>query len=221
MEIVPNVYRIDGIRGANSYLYIAEDGIIIIDTGMPGNAQKILTQVKATNKTDKEIRLIILTHSDIDHAGSAAELKKITGAKVAIHGGDAASLAGEEAPKTAKGFLGIIFKFMASFMRFKPLKPDVILKDGDKIDHLKVIHTPGHTKGSICLYKTGDILFAGDALRTDKEGNPKLSSNMMNLDTQEALKSVKKLAGLEFDILLPGHGAPAIGKASMKLKVFW
>ena len=107
----------------------------------------------------------------------------------------------------------MLFSLASVFMKFQTIEPDVVLKDGDEIDGLKVIHTPGHTKGSICLYKPGEILFAGDALRTDKGGNPKPSPKMMNLDTREALESVEKLAALEFHVLLPGHGVPAINRA--------
>ena len=217
MEIKPGIHLLDGIRGANSYLSVTEDGILVIDTGMPGNAERILRQIKALNKAAKEIKMIILTHSDIDHSGSAAELKRITGAKVAIHSGDAPSLSGEKELKRVKGFIGVIFRLMARFMRFQTIKPDIILKDGDEIDNLTVIHTPGHTEGSICLYKTGDTLFAGDAIRTDKRGNLKLSPSAMTLNVQEALGSVKKLAKLEFDVLLPGHGKPVLQDASIKV----
>ena len=217
MEIKKGIYLLYGIRGANSYLLINEEGITVIDTGMPGNAERILRQIKALNKTDQDIKLIILTHSDIDHSGSAADLKRITGAKVAIHSGDAPSLSGEKELKRVKGFIGFIFRLIARFMKAQPIKPDIILKDGDEIDHLKVIHTPGHTAGSICLYKIGDILFVGDAIRTDKRGNLKLSPGMMTLNIHEALASARKMSGLEFNILLPGHGAPVMDKASTKL----
>lgn len=218
MEIRPGIYLLDGIRGANSYLSVTEDGILVIDTGMPGNAERILRQVKGINKATKEIKLIILTHSDIDHSGSAAELKRITGAKVAIHGDDAPGLSGDKELKRVKGFIGVIFRLMARFMRFQTMKPDIILKDGDEIDDLKVIHSPGHTEGSICLYKTGDILFAGDAVRTDNRGNLKLSRGAMTLNVQDALESVRKIAGLEFDVLLPGHGRPVLHDASTKVR---
>jgi len=218
MEIKPGVYLLDGIRGANSYLSVTEDGILVIDTGMPGNAQRILRQIKALNKAAKDVKMIILTHSDIDHSGSAAELKRITGAKVAIHSGDAPSLSGDKELKRVKGFVGVIFKLMKRFMRFQTIKPDIILKDGDKIDNLTVIYTPGHTEGSICLYKTSDILFAGDAVRTDKRGNLKLPPSAMTLNVKEALESVKKLATLEFDVLLAGHGRLVLHDASTKVR---
>ena len=211
MEIKNGVYLVDGVRGANCYLYVNDEGILVIDTGMPGNAQKVLTQVKALSKTKNDIKLIILTHSDIDHSGSAAELRKITGAKIAMHGD-------EKELKKVKGVLGVVFKVMLIFMRFEPVKPDVVLKDGDVIGGLKIVYTPGHTKGSICLYKAGEILFAGDALRIDGKGNPILPSNMMNLNSEEAFESAKKIAQLEFDILLPGHGIPIKDGASLKVK---
>lgn len=219
MEIKNGIYLLDGIKGANSYLYISDIGIVIIDTGMPGNAARILNQIRALDTNKKEIKLIILTHSDIDHSGSAAELKKLTSSKIAIHGGDALGLSSEkEQLKKVKGFLRLIFGLMAKFMKFQPVQPDIILKDGDEIDHLKVIHTPGHTTGSICLFKAGDVLFVGDAVRTDKRGNLKLPSERMSLNIDEALASARKIAELEFNILLPGHGAPSTDKASQKLK---
>lgn len=218
MEIRPGTYLLDSVRGANSYLSVEENGILIIDTGMPRNAERILSQIEALNKAAKDIKLIILTHSDIDHSGSAAELKRMTGAKIAIHGGDAPSLSGEKELKKVKGFVGVIFRLMSRFMRFQTVEPDIILKDGDEIDGLRVIHTPGHTEGSICLYKTGDILFVGDAVRADNVGNLKLAPSAMTLNVQQALESLRKISGLEFKVLLPGHGRPVLQDASAKLK---
>ena len=138
--------------------------------------------------------------------------------KLQYTAGDAPCLSGEKELKKVKGFLGSIFWLLAKFMKFQPVKPDIILKDGDEVNHFKVIHTPGHTPGSICLYQAGDILFAGDAVRTDKKGNLKLPSERMSLNMDEAMASARKMAGLEFNILLPGHGAPVMDKASQNLK---
>ena len=75
--------------------------------------------------------------------------------------------------KTIKGLLGLLFKLMSPLMRFHPVEPDIILKDNMDIAGFKVIHTPGHTNGSICLYQPGKIIFVGDALRSDSNGNPR------------------------------------------------
>ena len=149
MEIKNGIHIIDHVKGANIYLCIVGKEILIIDTGLPGNAQRILAQIEALHKSPKDVSLIILTHSDIDHSGSASELKKKTGAKIAIHEGDAAGLAGEKELKRVRGVLGAVFKLMAVFMKFQTVKSDIILKDGDEISQVKVIHTPGHTEGSV------------------------------------------------------------------------
>jgi glyoxylase-like metal-dependent hydrolase (beta-lactamase superfamily II) len=107
---------------------------------------------------------------------------------------------------------------MSKMVKFRPVKPDVLLKEDDEIASLKVIPTPGHTPGHICLYQPGRLIFAGDALRSDKKGNPIAMSKQMTLDIEEAWKSVRKIASLEFDILLPGHGAPVIHDASKRVR---
>jgi len=56
MEIKNGVYLLDGISGANSYLSVTPDGVCVIDSGMPGNAPKIISQIKALNKTEKDVR---------------------------------------------------------------------------------------------------------------------------------------------------------------------
>jgi len=219
MEVARGVHRLEGIRGANSYLYLSDDGrVVVIDTGMAGNAGRIASQVEALGRKRGEIEMIVLTHPDVDHAGSVAELKRITGARVAIHEADAPGLARERQYKRAKGFSGFLFGLMMRFFKFEPLLPDIVLKDGDAVADLRVVHCPGHTPGSICLYKQGEAIFVGDALRTDRQGNPKLSPGAMSSDPQQAAESVRKMAGLEFEALLPGHGEPICGNAGERVR---
>jgi glyoxylase-like metal-dependent hydrolase (beta-lactamase superfamily II) len=103
-------------------------------------------------------------------------------------------------------------------VNFRPVKPDIILKEGDEIEDLRVIHTPGHTEGSICLFRPGKVIFTGDALLSDRNGNAKPLSRMMTLDMVKAKQSLKKTSKLEFDILLPGHGRPVLHDASQRVK---
>ena len=111
MELNSGIHKVDGVRGANCYLVPAADGFYLIDTGMPGNAQKIIQYLKALGKNEKDLHMILLTHSDMDHSGSAAELKRRTGAKLAIHEGDAPSLSGAKELKKVKGVLGLLFRY--------------------------------------------------------------------------------------------------------------
>jgi hydroxyacylglutathione hydrolase len=217
-EIVAGIHQINGIRGANCYLAIAENKMLVIDTGMPGNGNKIINYIKAIGKNSSDINCVVLTHAHIDHIGSAAEMKKMTGTKLVIHASDAPVLCGKSGFNTVQGHVGPFFKLMTRLMRFHSVEPDLILENNTDIDGFKIIHTPGHTNGSICLYKPGEVIFVGDALRSDSKGNPRLPSKNFSADTVQAKASLMAIAELEFDILLPGHGAPVIGKASDKLK---
>ncbi len=218
MEVAKGIDLIPGVRGANSYLIHSQNGAIIVDTGMPGNEARILDYAKGLGVEPSSISTIILTHPDMDHAGSVAKLKELTNAKVAIHEADAPRLSGEKKLKEVKGALGLVFKVMGVFMKFNPVTPDVLLKDSDKIDGVTIIHTPGHTEGSVSVYIPGEALLVGDALRTTKSESLRLPR--MTLDMERAKESIRKISELTYTCLLPGHGPPVKPDASTKVKQF-
>jgi len=94
------------------------------------------------------------------------------------------------------------------------VRPDSLLKDGDEVAGLRVIHIPGHTPGSIALYD-GTLLFSGDTLNV-REGRVQGPPPQYTADMRQAIASVRKLLSLKFDVLLPGHGDPVVGRASEK-----
>ena len=167
---------------------------IIIDPGDEAGA--ILEKV---SDLGLDIKFIALTHGHIDHIGALKAIKEATGAEMAIHTDDAKSLRG-------KG--GLIISMLVSGLYYpKPPPPDRLLKDGDSLDigdlHLKVLHTPGHTPGGICLEGEG-VVFSGDTLfnfgigRTDLPGG----------SYRQLIESIHtKLMVLPDDtIVYPGHG---------------
>lgn len=114
----------------------------------------------------------------------------------------------------------MLFRVLGIFMKTRPFQPDILLSDSDVIAGLICIHTPGHTPGSISLLDpaTG-VIFVGDALRFDGrkiEGPPAQFTPDMGL----AQQSIKKIAGLKFDILLSGHGVPLRPAAAEKVREF-
>ena len=207
MKITSDVHRIDGVIGANSYLVNTDSTLVVIDTGLPGNAKRIVSYIEKLKKNSTDVSHIILTHADIDHIGSAAELKKITNAKIAIHASDASILSGKSDFKSTRGPWGKLFRLFLTLMRFHAVDPDIIFQTNSEICGFQVIHTPGHTQGSISLYIPGKLIFVGDALY-----------KRFALDAEQARISLGMLSKLEFDILLPGHGTPIIGNASARFR---
>ncbi|MGP8255075.1 MAG: MBL fold metallo-hydrolase [Methanoregula sp.] len=218
MEIVPGIHQVDGVKG-NCFI-IVRDGLTLIDTGMPKNSVKIVKYIQDVLKREPaEIRTIVLTHFHIDHVGDASDLKKLSGAKVAIHIADADYVAGRKPQPAPGGVKGMIFKVLIPlFFGSKPVEPDITLNDGDTIAGLTVIHTPGHTPGSICLFDpSSKILFVGDLLRFT---GSKIETGPAALDSGEVLQSIDKIAARDVDIMLPGHGIPLRPDASAKVREF-
>jgi glyoxylase-like metal-dependent hydrolase (beta-lactamase superfamily II) len=154
MLLADGVCKVDGLRAANCYLVAIDDGLLLVDTGMPGNAKRIVAFIESTGRHAADLRYIVLTHCDMDHIGSVARLKELTGAKVAIHELDGPVLAGQQ--RSQKG--GPLVAVLSRLFRIRHLVPDLLLKDGDVVGGLTVIHVPGHTAGSIVLVREDGVV---------------------------------------------------------------
>ncbi len=214
MEILPGIHKIDGIFGVNCYLLAAEKGWLIVDTGLPGQEDKILNYLKRQHIQPSAVAFIVLTHADLDHIGCVKALKAATGAKIAIHPADASVLTGQQAFKTINNFFKPAVKLLFSLIPYQPVEPDILLEDGANLGRWQIIHTPGHTPGSICLFQNGKCLLVGDALRTSWQANPRPTSSRICLDLAQARQSLIKISELNYRVLLPGHGALILDKAS-------
>ena len=219
MEITPRVHRVDGMRG-NCYL-IDRDGLVLIDTGLPRTSWKILSYVRNTLRRDpSEIHTILLTHYHMDHVGNVPALRRVTGAKVAIHEGDAPYLSGEKPMPLPKWPGSLLIRLVKPFLGWTPVRADILLRDRDTLCGLTCIHTPGHTPGSICLHDPEEkVLFVGDALITEG-GRIQDLSEQFSAYLEEARRSLGRVAGLDFEIILGGHGEPVRPHASTRLREF-
>lgn len=219
MEIVPGIHQVDGVNG-NCYI-IAHYGLTVIDTGMPGSGQKILAYIRdQVHRDPAEIRTIILIHFHMDHTGGIVVLKGTApGAKLAVHEADAPFVSGTSPLPRYHRVTGLILRF---FEKVKPITitPDILLKDGDLIDGLRCVHTPGHTPGSIGLLDEGSmVFFSGDILRFDgKSIGP--GPAQFTMDPARERESIRRIAGLGFGILLVGHGVPLRQYASARVRDF-
>ncbi len=211
MEIVESVHQVEGVNG-NVYLLIDGGGLTLVDTGFPNSTKDILGYIHKINQQPSNISRILLTHCHVDHVGSAQELKQLTKAKVGVHQEDADFVAGLKTLPRPKG---------ASNTSFIPVQPDIVLKENDKVSNLTVVHTPGHTPGSIALYDPmRKILFVGDTLRFIK-GEIIGPSEQFTSDMHQAMRSIEKISRLDFDVMLSGHGDPLKTNASDKVKEFY
>ncbi len=221
MEIIEGIHRIDEASGniahSNVYLVINDSELAIVDTGTPGNAKKIIAYIQQLQHQPSEVSTIILTHYHMDHAGSVKELQELTNAKVAAGAGDAAVIEGKQPYPKPKN---IFMRAATSIVKIAPVTLDMRLEEGDRICNLTIIGTPGHTPGSVMLFDTRRrALFAGDTLRLDGD---KVTAGPKNCvwDEEKEIDSIKKVAALQFDVLLPGHGEFLKGNASSAVKAF-
>jgi len=181
-----------GLLEANAHLFWNPNTkeAVIFDCG--GDAKKLESLL---SEKDLKLTHIVLTHGHSDHIAGVVELKKITGAQVLVHSADVEMIKDPN--------LNMSNRFPIPPVSFDT---DIVLNDGDKIDLIgtvmTVVHTPGHTKGSVCL-EIGDYLVTGDTLFQGSIGRTDLYGGNMG----EMQKSLKKLAGLSHRlIVLPGHG---------------
>ena len=208
-EIKKGVQSIDG---TNANCYIVEEGdgtLTLVDASMQADGKRILEFISTKmNRKPSDVKTIVVTHCHVDHIRGLGSLRTATGGKVAVHEGDADYVSGKERYPSPGGAMGLLFRLMSPFLRITPVNPDVRLKDGDAVGRLEVIHTPGHTPGSISLYDRQDkVLFVGDTARFIKgklEGPPPQFTPHMD----QAKASIERLSSLDFDVMLSGHGEP-------------
>ena len=221
MEVIPQVYQITS-KYTNVTL-IAEEELTLIDTGVRGSSSKITKFVRSLGRSVEEITLIILTHNHLDHIGGLAELKKFTTAKVAIHKADIS-----DGINSQSSDIGVMRKLLhipplsslRPFVCISSNEVDIQLEGGETLSPLgglNVIHTPGHTLGSISLFSPQrKLLIVGDTLRTWHE-HIRLPPKLVSADLIQAIDSVKRIAQLDFDIICFGHGKPLTKDALAKV----
>ncbi|MFQ5905114.1 MAG: MBL fold metallo-hydrolase [bacterium] len=219
MEIVPGVHRIRAPFLKNIYL-ILDGGPILVDTGLPGNCSRVVECLRHVCLFGESLKAVVLTHSHIDHMGSAGRIAAATGAEIWAHRLDAPRI---EGGVPAGGYGSFLEALTDSLTRLGKAHVDRRLDEGDTIDclgGLNVIHTPGHTEGSICLYQAEKgVLFSGDTIQYSW-GRIRKPMRVFCQDSGKVDDSIERIAGLDFEYMFSGEGMPVLGGASDKLRAF-
>jgi glyoxylase-like metal-dependent hydrolase (beta-lactamase superfamily II) len=193
------------------YAYVLARGTeaAVVDTGTPcgdgtGGVDTILVALETAGLSWANVGHVIMTHSHGDHTGNVAAILEVAP--------DAEGYAGaEDVPSVGKG------GGATPMILPRPLIPVV---DGDEVFGLRIVATPGHTPGHIAVLDEAlGVLVMGDALTTN-EGRPTAPPIISTGDLAEALRSVAKVASLDFETLLVGHGEPIESGASQLVREF-
>lgn len=167
---------------ANAYLA----GSVLVDAGVPPTA---------VEPYKDEVEVIVLTHGHYDHTAHVREIARMCEAQVAIHADDVSALVEDS-------------RSLASHFGARPpgIVPDRVLREGDEVGGLRILHTPGHTPGSCCLYDetTGDLV-SGDTVFSDGCFG---RYDFVGGSREALTRSLDRLAALEVRALHPGHGFP-------------
>jgi glyoxylase-like metal-dependent hydrolase (beta-lactamase superfamily II) len=208
LEVIAGVYQIPN-SFVNLYLIVEADGLTLIDAGMARSGPKVaLEAIQKLGFQAKDLRRILFTHSDPDHTGGAAELKRITGSSLQASAHEAGMMAqGLEGRPVKNPLIRLMLGLMVP--RIPAQTADATLEDGQELPvlgGLRVLNSPGHTPGHVSFYSSSQkILFAGDSLMS-RNGKLGFIDGPFTWNMTAGIESVRRQAKLEVGTVCCGHG---------------
>jgi glyoxylase-like metal-dependent hydrolase (beta-lactamase superfamily II) len=210
----PAIYPIR-LKISMAYILVGERAVIV-DTGCAGEEEQILRGLGRFNLDPRTVSLILHTHGHTDHAGSTRALKLKLGVPAAVHSADAPKMrAGDSRPLVP---LRLSSRILSLFLNplFPAFEPDLLLEDGFSLSEFgvraNVLHTPGHTPGSISILFEDGRAVAGDLMMGGSLGgafHPLVPGyHYYAEDLAELRRSIRKLLDHGAKTIYLGHGGP-------------
>ncbi len=214
IDVTPHLTMLR-VNGWQLYAWRDRDSVTLIDTGAPGSAAEILSELPGIDR-------IVVTHGHVDHVGSAADLRASTGAPVIAGAGDAAVIRGTAAmpPPVLEDWERPILARVAADLPdvAVPVPVDRELSGGEVLDFgggAEILAIPGHTEGGIAVHLPAHgVLFTGDAIAN--VGTVILGT--FNQDRVRAVASFRRLAALDVETACFGHGDPIASGAGRRIR---
>ncbi len=230
MQVADGIHRLT--QGVVNFYLVEQGGkYTLVDAGTPGDWPFLERSLAALGAAPADIDAVLLTHAHADHTGMAERARVEAGARVWIHRGDAeAARTGRQQGKNDGKITSYLLRaeFYRTFFSLArrgattmiPVKEVSEFADGETIDvpgSPRAVLAPGHTPGSAALLLAGRrVLCTGDVLATRNpltgRPGPQVMPSGLNADTSQAFASLDALAGIDADLLLPGHGDPWRGR---------
>jgi glyoxylase-like metal-dependent hydrolase (beta-lactamase superfamily II) len=224
LYLVPLPFVRDGqaVYFNTSLIMDSSQGPALVDTGVPGQLDAIAAAIAEAGVGVADLKRVILTHQDIDHVGSLHDVVRASGARVLASAVEAPFIDGREPARFARPeVLEQRPELRAVAERFQWTPVDEQLQDDVRLDlagGVRVVFTPGHTPGHMCLYlERSKVLIAGDAL-TASEGQLMGPNPSATPDLVTAGQSVAKLAALDVAAIICYHGGLVSDDASGQLR---
>lgn len=218
--VAPQVLQLP-VPGSSVFLLL-DRRVTIVDAGPVGSAGRVLRALRLLGRAADEVEQIVITHYHPDHVGGLAGLQRHLPARTGVHAVEAPVVRGEAPPPLPIDHP--VLRHPARLLGRRLLPParvDTLLRDGDELPvlgGLRVVHLPGHTPGHIALYlPERGLLIAGDALQV-RQGQLAPPARLASEDWEEAVRSLRRLTGLDFAVLALSHFPPWQGDARAELE---
>ncbi|HOU14910.1 MAG TPA: MBL fold metallo-hydrolase [Anaerolineae bacterium] len=221
MEKTDNTTQVTGISlGAMGQVFLVRSsaGAILVDTGLPNQADRILKALAAQGVAPQDIRLILITHGHMDHIGSVKELHERTGAPVAVHSKDAGALRGEQdlaGVKPTTWLSALMMRVTARMAISNPaptLEPDIVFDEAWRLDDYgiagEVIPTPGHSPGSISVLLDSGAAIIGDLAMGSMLFPKRATPPLIAWDLERNWASLRAVLDRHPTIIYITHGHP-------------